>query len=147
MHPAGRLTVQNPLVMRRRRRVPGVAVTTATPADLDSLARFLQAQWRGRLFAPQTSPRALENSIRRPGLGWQRTYLARRNEDIAGVLGAWDTGADLALCQVETPMTRTNRIPRLARVRSTGPAPRILSDAHRARRDGAGRHRQPALGR
>ena len=111
MHPAGRLTVQNPLVMRRRRRVPGVAVTTATPADLDSLARFLQAQWRGRLFAPQTSPRALENSIRRPGLGWQRTYLARRNEDIAGVLGAWDTGADLALCQVETPMTRTNGIP------------------------------------
>ena len=123
VRPAGRLTVWNLLVMRRRRRVPGVAVTTATPADLGSLARFLQAQWRGRLFAPETSPQALENSIRRPGLGWERTYLARRNEDIAGVLGAWETGADLALCQVETPMTRTNRIPRLARIRSTGPAP------------------------
>jgi Acetyltransferase (GNAT) domain len=93
MRPAGRLTVQNLLVMRRRRRVPGVAVTAATPADLDSLARFLQAQWHGRLFAPETSPPALENSIRRPGLGWERTYLARRDEEIAGVLGAWDTGA------------------------------------------------------
>ena len=41
VHPAGRLTVQNLLLMRRRRRVPGVAVTTATPADLDSLVRFL----------------------------------------------------------------------------------------------------------
>ena len=45
------------------------------------------------LFAPETSPQALENSIRRPGLGWERTYLARRDEDIVGVLGAWDTGA------------------------------------------------------
>ena len=52
-----------------------------------------QAQWRGRLFAPDTSPQALENSIRRPGLGWERTYLARRDEEIVGVLGAWDTGA------------------------------------------------------
>ena len=93
VRPAGRLTVWNLLLMRRRRRVPGVAITTATSADLDSLARFLQAQWRGRLFAPDTSPQALENSIRRPGLGWERTYLARRDEEIAGVLGAWDTGA------------------------------------------------------
>ena len=90
---AGRLTVWNLLLMRRRRRVPGVAVTTATPADLDSLARFLEAEWRGRLFAPETSPQALQNSIRRPGLGWERTYLARRDEEIVGVLGAWDTGA------------------------------------------------------
>ena len=73
--------------------MPGVAVTTATPADLDSLTRFLEAQWRGRLFAPETSPQAVENSIRRPGLGWERTYLARRDEEIVGVLGAWDTGA------------------------------------------------------
>jgi hypothetical protein len=36
---------------------------------------------------------ALQNSIRRPGLGWERTYLARRDEEIVGVLGAWDTGA------------------------------------------------------
>ena len=28
-----------------------------------------------------------------PGLGWERTYLARRDEEIVGVLGAWDTGA------------------------------------------------------
>ena len=93
VRPAGRLTVWNLLVMRRRRQVPGVAVTTATPADLGSLARFLQAEWRGRLFAPGTSPQALENSIRRPGLGWERIYLARRDGKIAGVLGAWDTGA------------------------------------------------------
>jgi hypothetical protein len=93
MRPAGRLTVWNLLLMRRRRRVPGVVITTATPADLGSLARFLQAQWRGRLFAPETSPQALENSIQRPGLGWERTYLARRDEEIVGVLGAWDTGA------------------------------------------------------
>ena len=45
------------------------------------------------LFAPDTSPQALENSIRRPGLGWERTYLARRDEEIVGVLGAWDMGA------------------------------------------------------
>ena len=45
------------------------------------------------LFAPETSPQALQNSIRRPGLGWERTYLARRDEEIVGVLGAWDTGA------------------------------------------------------
>ena len=32
-------------------------------------------------------------AIRRPGLGWERTYLARRGEEITGVLGAWDTGA------------------------------------------------------
>jgi hypothetical protein len=93
VRPAGRLTVWNLLVMRRRRDVPGVAVTTATPADRGSLARFLQAEWRGRLFAPPTSPRALENSVRRPGLGWERMYLARRGEEIAGVLGAWDMGA------------------------------------------------------
>ena len=49
--------------------------------------------WRGRLFAPETSPQALQNSIGRPGLGWERTYLARRDEEIVGVLGAWDTGA------------------------------------------------------
>ena len=90
---AGRLTVWNLLLMRRRRRVPGVAVTTATPADLDSLARFLEAEWRRRLFAPDTSPQALQNSIGRPGLGWERTYLARRDEEIVGVPGAWDTGA------------------------------------------------------
>lgn len=93
VRPAGRLTVQNLLVMRRRRGVPGIAVTTAAPADLGSLTRFLQAEWRGRLFAPQTSPQAVENSIRRPGLGWERTYLARRGEQIAGVLSAWDMGA------------------------------------------------------
>ena len=57
VRPAGRLTVQNLLVMRRRRRVPGVAVTTATPADLDSLTRFLQAQWRGRSSPPRRHPR------------------------------------------------------------------------------------------
>ena len=44
-------------------------------------------------FAPETSPQALENSIRRPGLGRERTYLARRDEEIVGVLGAWDMGA------------------------------------------------------
>ena len=93
VRPAGRLTVQNLLMMRRRRRVPGIAVTTAAPADLGSLASFLAAQWRGRLLAPQTSPQALENSIRRPGLGWERTYLARRGEEIVGALGAWDMGA------------------------------------------------------
>jgi hypothetical protein len=43
VRPAGRLTVWNLLLMRRRRPVPGVAVTTATPADLDSLTRFLAA--------------------------------------------------------------------------------------------------------
>ncbi len=93
VRPAGRLTVWNLLLICRRRRVPGVAVTTATPADLDSLARFVEAQWRGRLFAPETSPQALGNSIQRPGLGWERTYLARCGEEIVGVLGAWDTGA------------------------------------------------------
>ena len=93
VRPAGRLTVWNLLLMRRRRRAPGAAVTTATPADLGSLARFLEAEWRGRLFAPETSPQALENSIRRPGLGWERTYLARHDEEIVGVLGAWDTSA------------------------------------------------------
>ncbi len=93
VRPADRLTVWNLLLMRRRRPVPGVVVTTATPADLDSLARFLEAEWRGRLFAPKTSRQALENSIRRPGLGWERTYLARRDKEIVGVLGAWDTGA------------------------------------------------------
>lgn len=34
VRPAGRLTVWNLLVMRRRRRVPGVLVTTATAADV-----------------------------------------------------------------------------------------------------------------
>ena len=53
MRPAGRLTVWNLLVMRRRRRVPGVAVTRATPADLGSLARFLGAQWRGPALRPR----------------------------------------------------------------------------------------------
>ena len=42
---------------------------------------------------PRRHPRRCENSIRRPGLGWERTYLARRDEEIVGVLGAWDTGA------------------------------------------------------
>lgn len=37
VRPAGRLTVQNLLLIRPRRRVPGVAITTATPADLGSL--------------------------------------------------------------------------------------------------------------
>jgi hypothetical protein len=107
VRPADRLTVWNLLVMRRRRRVPGVLVTTATPADLGSLARFLEEQWRGRLFAPEASPRALENSIRRPGLGWERTYLARRDEEIVGVLGAWDTGAFHATRVVSYPAAAT----------------------------------------
>ena len=107
VRPAGRLTVQNLLVMRRRRGVPGIAVTTTAPADLDSLARFLQAEWRGRLFAPQTSPQAVENSIRRPGLGWERTYLARCDGEIVGALGAWDMGAFHATRVISYPPAAT----------------------------------------
>ena len=54
VRPAGRLTMSTSSDAPQATRP--VAVTTATPADLDSLARFLQAEWRGGSSPPRRHP-------------------------------------------------------------------------------------------
>lgn len=90
---AGTLTVHNLFLMRRIKPVVGVKVTTATPDDLLAIRDVLREAWRGRPFAPFVDNESLTAWIERPGLGWQRTYLARRCGRLVGVLGAWDMGA------------------------------------------------------
>ena len=91
--PVGRLTAHNLLLMRRLRPVPQVSVTTATRADVPTIVALLRDEWRGRLFAPYVDAGSFVRSVERPGLGWERTYVARRDGAVVGVLGAWDMGA------------------------------------------------------
>lgn len=93
VYRAGTLTVQNLFLLRRLRPVVGVDVTTASPDDLPAILEVLRQTWRGRPFAPATDAGSLTRWIERPGLGWQRTYVARRRGRPVGVVGAWDMGA------------------------------------------------------
>lgn len=91
--PVGRLTTQNLFLVRRMKPRTGIVVTTATPDDLTPIVDLLQEQWQGRLFAPAVSAESLLRVIRQPGLGWERAYLARKDDRVVGFLCAWDMGA------------------------------------------------------
>ena len=88
----GRLTAQNLFIMRKMKPVAGVVVTRANPNDLDAIVDLLREEWRGRLFAPTVSAESLVRVICQPGLGWERTYVARRKGLVVGFLCAWDMG-------------------------------------------------------
>jgi hypothetical protein len=92
VRPVGRLTTQNLFLMRRMKPVRGVVVTKATPDDLDAIVALLREEWRGRLFAPSVSAESLVRVICQPGLGWERTYVARQDGQVVGFLCAWDMG-------------------------------------------------------
>lgn len=90
--PVGHLIAHNLLLMRRLRPVTGVSVRTASPGDVDGIVSLLQDEWRGRLLAPWVDAESFTRLVERAGLGWERTYVARRRGDVVGVLGAWDMG-------------------------------------------------------
>ncbi len=90
--PVGRLTAHNLLLMRRLKPVSGVSVMTASPGDVAAIVSLLQGEWRGRLLAPWVDAESFTRSVERSGLGWERTYVARRGSGVVGVLGAWDMG-------------------------------------------------------
>lgn len=102
--PVGRLTAQNLLLMRRIGPASGVEVTTATPDDVPAIVELLRDEWRGRLFAPYVDAESFVRWVERPGLGWERTYVARRDGGVVGVLGAWDMGEFHAARVVSYPL-------------------------------------------
>ncbi len=88
----GQLEVRNLLCMGRVRKKPSYKVARATWDNLDEMVRFMDDEFRNRLFGPVIDPDALRDRIdRRPLFNISDYYLAWSKGEIVGVAGAWDT--------------------------------------------------------
>jgi hypothetical protein len=94
--PAGAYhTLAIPLVRRRpAAALPGITIAPATSADVPAIARFLAEHGPQRQFFPVVDEGELREQCG-PWLGLTPgdLWLARRDGELAGVLGTWDQHA------------------------------------------------------
>ncbi len=89
----GTFRAKNAMIAGPKKESGTCLVRPATPRDVEPIVALLQADFKGRLFAPVVDTAVfLENLASRPGCGLAAYRVAERNGRIVGTCAAWDMG-------------------------------------------------------
>jgi hypothetical protein len=101
----GTFRAKNVLVLGPRKESRAFVVRRAKPGDVPSIVALLQAEFKGRLFAPVVDTAVfLRNLDKRPGCALADWRVAEAYGRIVGACAAWDMG-----CLKQTRIVRYGR--------------------------------------
>ena len=90
--PVAELVVKNILITFPKKTTGQYNIRQATTADIRTIVKILNDDFKHRLFAPVLSEESFKkNLVRKPGFEIENYYLAENNECIVGICSVWDT--------------------------------------------------------